>query len=131
MTSLIKILCKASQSGPQGWSFLFKRLFFSFLCSCVQQMQTADLQTVLQVNEVNIDVKCSNRFPIPKLDFQKTRLKFRDRESVKAFHKNIYLVYLPKPILQKTNALQKTPAIIIFLIKPAVMSNVIKSFFNN
>ena len=32
------------------------------LQSSVQQMQTADLQ-------VNIVVKCSNRFPIPKLDF--------------------------------------------------------------
>ena len=55
----------------------------------VQQTQTADLQ----MYEVNIVVKCSNRFPIPKLDFQKT-WKFRDRESVKAFHNNVYLVHL-------------------------------------
>ena len=27
-----------------------------------------------QVNDVNNAVKCFNRFPIPKLDFQKTKL---------------------------------------------------------
>ena len=34
----------------------------------VRQMQTVDRQ----VNEVNIAVKCSNRFPIPKLDLKRT-----------------------------------------------------------
>ena len=33
--------------------------------SGVRQTQTADWQT----NEVNIVVECSNRFPIPALDF--------------------------------------------------------------
>ena len=34
----------------------------------VRQTQTADWQ----VNKVNIVVECSNRFPIPKLDFSMT-----------------------------------------------------------
>ena len=36
--------------------------------SCVRQTQIVDLQ----VNEVNVVVKCSNRFPFPKLDIYKT-----------------------------------------------------------
>ena len=35
---------------------------------CVPQTQTVDLQ----VNKVNVVVKCSNRFPFPKLDFYKS-----------------------------------------------------------
>ena len=35
---------------------------------CVRQTHTVDLQ----VNEVNVVVKCSNRFPFPKLDIYKT-----------------------------------------------------------
>ena len=35
---------------------------------CVRQTQTVDLQ----VNEVNVVVKCSNRSPFPNLDFYKT-----------------------------------------------------------
>ena len=46
-----------------------------------------------EVNEVNIVMKYFNRFPIPKLDFQKD-LKVWDRESVKAFHNNVYLICL-------------------------------------
>ena len=44
-----------------------------------------------QVSEVNVVVKCSNRFLIPKLE----DLKFRVRESVEAFHNDFFLVYLP------------------------------------
>ena len=40
----------------------------SLRTSGVRQTQTADWQT----NEVNIVVECSNRFPIPTLDFQMT-----------------------------------------------------------
>ena len=60
-----------------------------FGCFRVRQTQTADWQ----VNEVNILVKCSNRFP--KLNRLFEDLNFRDRESVRAFHNNVYLVYLP------------------------------------
>ena len=59
--------------------------------SGVRQKHTADLQ----VNEVNLVVKCSNRFPIPTL-----KSLFRDGESVRAFHSNVYLVYLPVCSLQ-------------------------------
>ena len=48
---------------------------------------------VWQVNEVNIVVKCSDRFPLPKTSLLED-LKFRDRESVKSSHNNGYLVYL-------------------------------------
>ena len=40
---------------------------FQFFCRCATN---ADCRLGdWQVNEVNIVVKCSNRFPIPKLDF--------------------------------------------------------------
>ena len=39
-------------------------------------------------------MKYSNRFPIPKTS-RSEDLKFRDKESVKTFHKILYLVYLP------------------------------------
>ena len=66
---------------------------FQFFCRCATN---ADFRLAdWQVNEVNIVVKCSNRFPIPKLDRFLEDLKFRDRESVKAFHNNVYLIYLP------------------------------------
>ena len=55
----------------------------------VRQMQTAHGQ----VNEVNIAVKCSNRLPISKLDLQRTE-SFKGRESVEAFHKKVYLIYM-------------------------------------
>ena len=42
-----------------------------------------------QINQVNIVVKCPNRFLIPKLDLED--IKFKDWESVKAFHNNVYL----------------------------------------
>ena len=49
-------------------------------------MQTAD------VNEVNIVVKCFNR---RSLSLKQTleNLKFRDRESVRAIHNNVYLMF--------------------------------------
>ena len=53
----------------------------------MRQMET----TGWQVNEVNIVVECSNRFLIPKLN----DLNFRDRNSVRAFHNKVFLVYLP------------------------------------
>ena len=37
----------------------------SWFFGAVRQTQTAEWQ----INEVNIVVECSNRFPIPKLDF--------------------------------------------------------------
>ena len=55
----------------------------------VQQTQTADWQ----VNEVNIVVKCSNRSL--SLKFKSSKSLCRDRKSVRAFHKDVYLVYLP------------------------------------
>ena len=40
-----------------------------------------------EVNKVNILVKCANRLV--------EDLKLRDWESFRAFHNNVYLVYLP------------------------------------
>ena len=42
-------------------------------------------------NEVNIVVECSNRFPIPNLDFLND-LNLRDRDSVKTFHEKVFIV---------------------------------------
>ena len=48
-----------------------------------------------QVSKVNIVVKCSNRFPIFKTSLSED-LKFRDGESVRAFHNcDVYHIYLP------------------------------------
>ena len=49
-----------------------------------------------QVNEVNIVVKCSIIFSIRKYNIYRLLedLNFRDRESVKAFHNNVYLIIL-------------------------------------
>lgn len=55
----------------------------------VRQMQNADWQ----VDGVNIVVECSNRVPIRTLDFQND-VNCRDRDSVKAFHIKVFLVYL-------------------------------------
>lgn len=53
-----------------------------------------DLQD-LQENEVNILVKCYNRFPFLKIAWLLEHLKVRDRESGKTFNKNVYLVNFP------------------------------------
>ena len=58
----------------------------------VGQTQTVEQQTG-EANEVNIVVKCFIRFPIPHLQVS-LKVLFRDRESVKAFQNNVYLVYL-------------------------------------
>ena len=51
-------------------------------------MQTADWQ----VNKVNIVVNCSKRFPV--LNFKSSNVCLRDRDSVKAFHNNVYLIFM-------------------------------------
>ena len=58
--------------------------------STVWQTQTADWQ----LHKVNIVVKCSNGFPIPKTSLLEN-LKVRVRESVKSSHNNKNLIYLP------------------------------------
>ena len=78
----------------------------------VGQTQTVDLQTG-EANEVNIVVKCFNRFPVPKLDF-KGDLKVWDRESDKAFHNNVYFICLASLLvyslcLSHTVKLHSTP----------------------
>ena len=45
-------------------------------------------------NQVNIVVICSKRFFIPETSLFKD-LNFRDVESMRAFHSNVYPVHLP------------------------------------
>ena len=56
---------------------------------CATDADRGCILTDWQVNEVNIVVKCS------LTDFVSLKWTFSDRESVKAFHNNVYLVYLP------------------------------------
>ena len=50
-----------------------------------------------QVNELNVVVKCFNRFPVPK------HLKVRDRESVRSFPNSVYLIFLQVCTLRLSN----------------------------
>ena len=45
-------------------------------------------------NQVNIVVICSNGFFIPETSLFED-LNFRDMESMRAFHNNVYVVHLP------------------------------------
>ena len=69
-----------------------------------------------QVNEVNNIVKRLNRFAIPSLIFKSFKVYFRDRESVRAFHNNVYLVYLPvcgRPWVTMTSTRLWRPVVLV------------------
>ena len=91
----------------------------------VRQTRTNADCRLAQLNEVNVVVKCFNRFPVPK------HVKVRDRESVRSFHNNVYLIYLQVCSLRLSNTVSdksvvRTPlpkAVLSFPLWPVSLSS--------